>query len=265
MKFKLFVLVILFTAILNPSISKAEETNEEKPPISSVTIDTEDEEIKLLLYKMMLTQRINILEKDLEITKLKQRNNAIVFGLTMVIAAMLLVYLIVYYRNMLRRKQQRIDDYTNLVMDLQHTISDKDSAASETIQTIFKDHFDMLNNLGDSITLLNDSAKNQKTAIREIKNQITQFGDDKKSLKDLENTVNRCCNNVMSIVRDEIPNLSEEDYRQLCYHFAGFSGKVISMLLDKSSASIYTRKSRLKEKIQQSDAEHKDMILGYLS
>lgn len=142
MKFKLFVLVILFTAILNPSISKAEETNEEKPPISSVTIDTEDEEIKLLLYKMMLTQRINILEKDLEITKLKQRNNAIVFGLTMVIAAMLLVYLIVYYRNNLRRKQQRIDDYTNLVMDLQHTISDKDSAASETIQTIFKDHFE---------------------------------------------------------------------------------------------------------------------------
>ena len=130
MKFKLFVLVILFTAILNPSISKAKETNEEKPPISSVTIDTEDEEIKLLLYKMMLTQRINILEKDLEITKLKQRNNAIVFGLTMVIAAMLLVYLIVYYRNNLRRKQQRIDDYTNLVMDLQHTISDKDSAAS---------------------------------------------------------------------------------------------------------------------------------------
>lgn len=265
MKFKLFVLVILFTAILNPSISKAEETNEEKPPISSVTIDTEDEEIKLLLYKMMLTQRINILEKDLEITKLKQRNNAIVFGLTMVIAAMLLVYLIVYYRNMLRRKQQRIDDYTNLVMDLQHTISDKDSAASETIQTIFKDHFDMLNNLSDSITLLNDSAKNQKTAIREIKNLITQFGEDKKSLKDLENTVNRCCNNVMLIVRDEVPNLSEEDYRQLCYHFAGFSGKVISMLLDKSSASIYTRKSRLKEKIQQSEAEHKDMILEYLS
>ena len=99
MKFKLFVLVILFTAILNPSISKAEETNEEKPPISSVTIDTEDEEIKLLLYKMMLTQRINILEKDLEITKLKQRNNAIVFGLTMVIASMLLVYLVVYYKD----------------------------------------------------------------------------------------------------------------------------------------------------------------------
>ena len=123
----------------------------------------------------------------------------------------------------------------------------------------------MLNNLGNSITLFNDSAKNQKTAIREIKNLITQFGEDKKSLKDLENTVNRCCNNVMLIVRDEVPNLSEEDYRQLCYHFAGFSGKVISMLLDKSSASIYTRKSRLKEKIQQSEAEHKDMILEYLS
>ena len=69
----------------------------------------------------------------------------------------------------------------------------------------------------------------------------------------------------MLIVRDEVPNLSEEDYCQLCYHFAGFSGKVISMLLDKSSASIYTRKSRLKEKIQQSEAEHKDMILEYLS
>ena len=217
------------------------------------------------LEQPILSEQIKVIEKDLEISKYKQRNNVIMFGLTMVIASMLLVYLVVYYRSTLRRKQQRIDDYSNLVMDLQHTISDKDSAASETIQTIFKGHFDMLNNLGDSITLFNDSAKNQKTAIREIKNLITQFDEDKKSLKDLENTVNRCCNNVMSIVRDEIPNLSEEDYRQLCYHFAGFSGKVISMLLDKSSASIYTRKSRLKEKIKQSDAEHKDMILGYLS
>ena len=216
------------------------------------------------LEQPILSEQIKVIETDLEQRKYKQRNNAIVFGLTMAIAAMLLVYLIVYYRNMLRRKQQRIDDYTNLMMDLQHTISDKDSAASETIQTIFKGHFGMLNNLGDSITLLNDSAKNQKTAIREIKNLITQFGEDKKSLKDLENTVNRCCNNVMLIVRDEVPNLSEEDYRQLCYHFAGFSGKVISMLLDKSSASIYMRKSRLKDKIQQSEAEHKDMILEYL-
>ena len=197
------------------------------------------------LEQPILSEQIKVIETDLEQRKYTQRNNAIVFGLTMAIAAMLLVYLIVFYRNMLRRKQQRIDDYTNLVMDLQHTISDKDSAASETIQTIFKGHFGMLNNLGDSITLLNDSAKNQKTAIREIKNLITQFGEDKKSLKDLENTVNRCCNNVMLIVRDEVPNLSEEDYRQLCYHFAGFSGKVISMLLDKSSASIYMRKSRL--------------------
>ncbi|MGN0213730.1 MAG: hypothetical protein ACI4AH_02845 [Muribaculaceae bacterium] len=222
-------------------------------------------EVRARLEQPILSEQIKVIEKDLELSKYKQRNNAIMFGLTMVIAAMLLVYLVVYYRNMLRRKQQRIDDYTNIVIDLQHAISDKDSAASETIQSILQSHNYLLNNIGDSLSLLNSNAKLQKVAVKEMKNIIVKFSEDEKTLQELEDTVNRCCNNVMSIVRTEVPNLGEEDYRQLCYHFVGFSGKLISILLNIGLTNVYTRKSRLKEKIMLSDAEHKDLILVYLS
>lgn len=93
---------------------------------------------------------------------------------------------------------------------------------------------------------------------------IEQFSKDKKTLQELEDIVNKCCNNVMRKLREEIPTFDEIDYRQLCYHYAGFSGKLISILLDKSQANIYMRKSRLKEKIQQTISPSQKEILEYL-
>lgn len=39
----------------------------------------------------------------------------------------------------------------------------------------------------------------------------------------------------MEKLRTEVPTLEEEDYHQLCYHYAGFSGKLISLLLEKNN------------------------------
>ncbi len=222
-------------------------------------------EVRARLEQPILSEQIKVIEKDLELSKYKQRNNAIMFGLTMVIAAMLLVYLVVYYRNMLRRKQQRIDDYTNIVIDLQHAISDKDSAASETIQSILQSHNYLINNIGDSLSQISENSKNHKSVLNEIKSLIEKLGNDEKTLNELENNVNQCCDNIMMKVRAELPNLSETDYRQLCYYYAGFSGKVISLLLNISLANVYMRKSRLKDRIQQSDAIDKELILRHLS
>ena len=69
----------------------------------------------------------------------------------------------------------------------------------------------------------------------------------------------------METLRAEVPQFHDDDYRQLCYHYAGFSGKLISLLLEKSQSNVYLRKSRLKEKIIQINPQNIDVILRYLS
>ena len=136
--------------------------------------------------------------------------------------------------------------------------------ASKLLQNSFKDQFKFLNSIGDTIFNQTSDVKGLKIAYNEMKLIVDRFKD-KKTVQELEVLVNKYCDNVMETLRAEVLQIHEEDYRQLCYHYAGFSGKLISLLLEKSQSNVYLRKSRLKEKIIQINPQNIDVILRYLS
>ena len=68
--------------------------------------------------------------------------------------------------------------------------------------------------------------------------------------QELEASVNKYRNNIMADLRAEVV-LNEKEYRQMCYHFAGFSVKIISFILTENASNIYKRRARVKEKIAQ--------------
>ena len=217
-----------------------------------------------LLERPLMTSHRDYLKKELEqnkqISKVERQRNLSVLAIVLLLSFAVIFYL----RKLNKDKQRKLDEYADIVIDLRSTLQKSESAATELVQTLYKDQFKILNGITDSFFNQNNDAKGQKYVYNEVKYLIEQFSKDKKALQELENTVNKCCNNVMKKLRTELPGLDEQDYRQMCYHYAGFSGKLISILLDKSQANIYMRKSRLKEKIQQSDAPSKDEILAQL-
>ena len=158
-----------------------------------------------------------------------------------------------------------MDEYIGIIAELQSEMLKSNSVTTELINTLYKDKYKFLNVISDSIFTHTDDAKGQRLVYNEMNQLIYQFSKDKNTIQELEKTVNRCCNNVMAKLREELPTLDEVDYLQLCYHYAGFSGKLISLLLNKSQANVYMRKSRLKEKISQSDIKNKEEILAFLS
>lgn len=163
-----------------------------------------------------------------------------------------------------KNKQRKIDEYIGIIAELQFEMQKSNSVTTELINSFHKDKYKFLNVISDSIFTHTDDVKGQRLVYNEMNHLISQFSKDKNTIQELENTVNRCCNNVMAKLREELPMLDEIDYLQLCYHYAGFSGKLISLLLNKSQANVYMRKSRLKEKIQQSNIKNKEEILAYL-
>lgn len=60
-------------------------------------------------------------------------------------------------------------------------------------------------------------------------------------------------------------NLNEMDYRLLCYLFAGFSAKAISVFTGDSTANIYMKKGRIKGKISRLSPEIASYILERLA
>lgn len=254
--------VTFVNRLMDIAILKRNYVEAHKLALESRRIGNE-KKLQLLERPLMTSQRDYFkkeLEQNKEIQKIeRQRNIAVIFCLLLIAMVVIL-----YLRRLNKKKQRKLDEYADVVVELKSTLQENKTAASELIVTLYKEQFKILNGISDSFFSQNNDAKGQKYVYNEVKYLIEQFSKDKKVLLELENTVNKCCDNVMIKLREEISGLDEIDYRQLCYHYAGFSGKLISILLDKSQANIYMRKSRLKEKIQQSNAQRKDEILVYL-
>lgn len=178
-----------------------------------------------------------------------------------VFAVVVACAVIVYLREQLTGKEKRLEYYADVIAELKDRADDNTTAMRELNEALFKDYFKTLNSVGATFFDKENDSFGHKTVYREVKEMIERFKQ-KKTRREVEDLVNRCRNDVMVKLRNEIPDLQEDDYTQLCFHFAGFSSKLISLITDNALTNVNTRKFRLKKRIEQSGACHKDEILG---
>lgn len=68
----------------------------------------------------------------------------------------------------------------------------------------------------------------------------------------------------MALLRQELPMFSPMDYRFLCFFYAGFSAKAISVFTNDSINNIYVRKYRYRDRILKAGTKHCKMFLENL-
>lgn len=224
----------------------------------------ENQAVRKRLENPILTIQNDYLETELEFNKYRQQYHLKISILIGILIVLFSATVVIYLRHIIKRREYKISEYSDAIIELHRKQKEDKSIVSEILQNSFKDQFKILNSVGDTIFNQTNDPKGQKIVYNEIKYIIERFKD-KKTYIELEQLVNKYCNNVMELLRTEVPNLREEDYRQLCYHYAGFSGKLISMLIEKSQSNIYLRKSRLKDKITQLRPQNIDTILNQLT
>lgn len=220
--------------------------------------------VRKQLEHPILTIQKEYLEKELEFNKYKQNAQFQKSILIIILILLLSITIFIYFRYLIKKREYKISEYSDVILELRQKLQENKTVMSELLQNSFKNQFKILNSVGDTIFNQTNDLKGQKIVYNEIKNIVERFKD-RKTYLELEQLVNKYCNNVMETLRTEVPSLDDEDYRQLCYHYAGFSGKLISLLLEKKQSNIYMRKSRLKERIEQSKSPQRNVILRYLA
>ena len=224
----------------------------------------ENKAVRKRLEHPIIAIQKDYLEKELEFNKYKQKSQmqtSIFIGLIIILFG---ITIFIYLRNLIKKREYKISEYADFIEELQQKHQENKNIVSELLQNSFKEQYKVLNSIGDTIFNQTNDSKGQKIVYNEVKYIVERFKE-KKTFQELEVLVNKYCDNVMEKLRTEVPTLEEEDYHQLCYHYAGFSGKLISLLLEKKQSNIYLRKSRLKEKIIQINPQNIDIILGNLS
>jgi len=213
------------------------------------------------LYNYQIREREN--------NKLKQeaQEHRLYLYITISGICILALLLFIFYqqsRQKIHKKQQLIDNYAETILELRDSINSNASSHSVIINELFEGRFSILNDIGNTFADLSGSITDQKLLYKEVKEIISRF-ENPKTLTELEQIINRYKNNLMQKFRDDFPSLSNDEYQQVCYHYAGFSPKFISLLIHQKYPTIYKRRTRIKEKIMASDSAHKEELIANLN
>lgn len=192
---------------------------------------------------------------------------------TYIISIAILIFSItfLYIRIKIKSKNEEIARYIEITHDLQETLISKNNDVeditkevklmNDKINTLFYKQFSMIDKLSNTYYETHCSKKEKEAIYNLVRKEIEKLQDDKKHIAELESIINYYKNDIMQTARKSMPELKELEFRLLCYIYAGFSAKAISIFTGDSIGNIYMKKSRLKSKIQNSTTSNKNELI----
>ena len=234
----------------------------------------QDTLVRGVLQQPLLSAQRDYFKSQSGLNELKLQHNKQKQIFASIILLIIMLGAVVFIRQRMEAKEQEINHYAERMKDLEdelstkdhrlHVVSQNQSQMAEQVNQLFATQYGLINQL--SVTCYEMHAtRNEKEAVyKRVKKEIECFSSNKETLQELENIVNQHKNNVMAVFREKFPEFSEMDFRLICYSIAGFSAKAISVFTGNSTTNIYTRKSRLKAIIADSDYINKEELLKYL-
>lgn len=245
-------------------------------------LDLQDSTVRQALQKPLQSVRNDYFEAKSAYYEQLLRNNKYRLCLAIIIALIAVTSLLLFYRRRIVLKDNELSAYIELADNLKSSLvatksklaessSENEQQAkmlnemSEQITVLFSKQYELLDKLGNTYYETHGSSRDRDAIYQQVKNEIENFATDKKCIAQLEAIVNKYKDNVMSVVRAEMKGLSEMECRLLCFLFAGFSAKAISVFTGDSTANIYMKKSRIKNRISRLSPEISSFVFDRLS
>ena len=174
--------------------------------------------------------------------------------------------IVYFYRKTRRKNEERIKYYENLSNDLSHQLNEQ-SLSLEELKTkmrgIYRSQFQKI---GDLIEALHISRnREEETYIRRRVSEVTAEFSTTESQRMLEDRLNSEIDNIMTHVREDFPNLKERDYLFIAYMIIGFDATIVSIILDMSLNAVYSKKSRLKDRLFTVDSPYQELYKRWIS
>ena len=175
----------------------------------------------------------------------------LLYGAMFAIAVLGLGIVIILARHRIAAKKAEVGQYIGLLDELREKTNAETHEMNMQISKLFADQFSLLNQLSTIYYETHALQKDKEAIYKKVREEIGYWSDNRKHQGELEKVVNTYKNNVLAVIRKEIPSFSELDMQILCYWYAGFSTKAISVFLANTISMINTRKHRLRSKMIQ--------------
>ena len=107
----------------------------------------------------------------------------------------------------------------------------------------------------------------KEVVYRRVEKIVEEINKDEESFVLFEQEVNQYFDGVLDHLKSDMAStgkLTPLDVRFLCFTIAGFDASTLSVLLGISLANVYTRRSRLKDRIRNIESPYKEQYLRYV-
>ena len=195
-------------------------------------------ELQLELLQEYLRQPIISAQKDY--FRQKSERNHQRYTISKIVASTIAAFgiaislaIVKYMRYRIRLKNEEINRYMATVNELQSTIRQHGDMAP-LLERLLKDRLQLIDELGNMYYEQPNTRKQQEHIYCKVKSVIDDLSNNKTTLDELEDIVNKCRDNKMARLRKDMPELKEKDFKLACYLFAGFSNRIICIFTGDS-------------------------------
>ena len=223
--------------------------------------------VSLLSQSLAIAQR-NYYESQSEIAEYKVRTINLSIVILIITAVSVVSVLVWIFTRRIRIQSEEKEKYIKYAEEIRRQLEASQNENYPDLKRkyleIYKSRFEMIASLYEEYVLYHGKKNAEHAVYAKVSEMIDGFINDQDAAKQLESVLDESLDGLISMLRKDVPNLKEKDYAIFCFMVIGFDVTTISHLLDTSMNSIYIRKSRMKQHIEEADPENKDIYLQFL-
>lgn len=225
-------------------------------------LDGQIESSRKILRQSIITAQLNDIDarNKVLIEKASARKAFSILAIFTLVTILFIVWQEV--RNRMRKVEEENESLLETITKL--TEPRFEDTMTEKYVEIYRTYLQKMGTIRD---MLRSSGTEEGTAhlIQRLRSMMHALRLDKIRQGEFEAMINQEFDDVMIHYREEYPGANEAEYLVICYFFAGFDGATICSLAGlPSKQAVYSRKSRLVQKISSGEAPHKEQFLRML-
>lgn len=207
-------------------------------------------------YTMPKVERIraDIYYEEIVLKEQTIRHQREMMTVIIICCCLVVCVLLLSLRIIMARRRRREEILIQSAAELNATVNQTNHKWLSTLTHLCDTYY-------DAYARQSTKSKIAKSALAKINEAI----DSAEFFTMLETRLNQEKDGIMNKLRQEMPTLREDEYKLLMLNALGFSIPTLSLLMRENRDLIYTRRVRLRSKIQESAPPHAELFLQALA
>ena len=165
------------------------------------------------------------------------------------------------FRNLSENTSSALASISGLVDRTDQERRDLKDMQNRVLLQTFRNQMAVIQSMTEQYESIQQDDRKWHKAYNYLKDQVQEHFGDEWAYKRLEKKVNKAVDGIMMRLRSQVKLTDEGDYRLACYLIAGFSPDFIAVRMQRSLATIYSKKSRLLTEIRKTKCVDEDFFI----